>query len=60
MFLRFCHWWDVKPLGAISFILRGFRFRLRLMGLKLTPYCPFSFCLFACRMERGYAEGSIS
>ena len=23
-FPRFCHWWDVKPLGGISFIFRGF------------------------------------
>ena len=41
-----CHWWHVKPLGGISFIFRGFRFHLRLMGLKLTPFCPFFFLFF--------------
>ena len=40
-----CHWWDVKPPGGISFIFPGFHFRLHLMGLKLTPSCPFFFYL---------------
>ena len=57
MFLRFCHLWDVKPPRGISFIFRGFHFHLCLIGLKLTPYCPFFF-LFACRMPRGYEEVS--
>ena len=59
-FLRFCQWWDVKPLGGIYFIFRGFCFHLCLVSLKMTPSCPFFFCLFACRMERGYKEVSSS
>ena len=61
-FLRFFHWWDVKPPRGISFIFIGFCFHLHLMGLKLTPSCPFFFffCLFAYRMTRGYEEVSNS
>ena len=33
-FLRFYHWWGVKPPGGIYFIFQGFCFHLRLMGLK--------------------------
>ena len=44
-FLGFVIDGDVKPLGGISFIFQGFRFHLRLMGLKLTPFYPFFFSL---------------
>ena len=56
---KFCHWWDVKPLGGISFIFRGFHFHLLLMDLKLTPYF-FFFFFFSCRMARNYKEVSNS
>ena len=66
VFPRFCHWWDVKLQGGISFIFRGFRFHLCLMDFKLTSFIYllllllFYFFLFAYRMARGYEEVSNS
>ena len=51
-----------KTYGGVYFILRGFRFHLCLVDLKLTPSSVFFFFLFlfSCRMARGYEEVSNS
>ena len=56
VFPRFCHWWDVKPQGGISFIFRG-------LPQDDPFFCLFFFnyfFLFACKMVRGYEEVSNS
>ena len=60
-FLRFCHWWDVKPLGGDFFYLPRVSFPSLLNGPQVdTLLSFFFFCLFACRMAKGYEEVSCS
>ena len=57
---KFCHWWDVKPIGGISFIFRGFHFHLLLRDLKLTPsFIFFIFFYFPIEwqeIQRGFQQ----